>query len=179
MKKLSYFLLHALGLLILIALATGFQTSLWAQLFGTLPGPLIWILFFLYFALYRKPMEAVGLSYLCAAQVYFFGWIPFGFLIFNIIILYGIIYLVKERIFWPGHRYFITASFLVTLLYQFIYLIDSFFFEMIPVRDLMFFERLFQVIITPLFAGPVYFILKWWDRLTDQTPLIESGEVKL
>lgn len=179
MKKLSYFMLHALGLLVLVALATGFQTSLWAQLFGTLPGPLIWILFFLYLALYRKPMEAVGLSYLCAAQVYFFGWIPFGLLIFNIIILYTLVYLVKERIFWPGHRYFITASFLTALLYQIIYLVNSWFFELVPIRDLMFFERLFQVIITPIFASPVYYILKFWERLTNQTPLIETGEFEL
>ncbi len=179
MKKVGYFLLHALGLLILIALGTGFQTSLWAQLFGTLPGPLIWILFFLYLALYRKPTEAIGLSYLCAAQVYFFGWIPFGVLVTNIVVVYSVVYLVKERIFWPGHRYFITASFLATLLYQIIYLLNSWLFELIPVRDFMFFERLFQVIITPLFAGPIYYILKTWDRLTDQTPLIESGELKI
>jgi hypothetical protein len=124
-------------------------------------------------------MEAIGLSYLCAAQIYFFGWIPFGLLIFNIAILFGLIYLVKERIFWPGPRYFVIASFLSVLVYQVIYITNSWFFEMIPIRDLMFFERLFQVIITPLFATPVYYVLKTWEKITNQTPLIESGEIEL
>jgi hypothetical protein len=179
MKKVGYFILHAVGLVLLIALATGFQTSFWAQLFGTLPGPLIWLLFFLYLALYRKPMEAIGLSYLCAAQVYFFGWIPFGLLLFNVIILYGIVYLVKERIFWPGPRYFMIASFLAVLIYQIIYIVNSWLFELLPIRDIMFFERIFQTIVTPIFASPVYYILKFWERLTDQTPLIESGEIEI
>lgn len=179
MKKLSFFIVHAMGLLLLIALACGFQTSFWAQIFGTLPGPLIWVLFILYLSLYRKPIEAIGLSYLCAAQVYFFGWVPFGLLLLTTLFLFGIIYLVKERIFWPGPRYFVMASFLAVLLYQIIYVASSLAFEMIPLRDTMFFERLFQAIITPLFATPVYFVLKAWEKLTNQTPLIESGEVEI
>lgn len=179
MRKIGYFILHAAGLILLVALATGFQTSFWSQIFGMLPGPLIWLLFILYLTLYRRPMEAVGLCYLCATQVYFFGWIPFGLLLFNIITLFGIVFVVKERIFWPGPRYFVIASFLAVLLYQIIYIFNSWFFELIPIRDLMFFERLFQAIITPLFATPVYYLLKTWERLTDQTPLIESGEIEL
>jgi hypothetical protein len=124
-------------------------------------------------------MEAIGLSYLCAAQVYFFGWIPFGMLLFNVVVMFGIIYLVKERIFWPGPRYFLMASFLTVLVYQFLYVFSSWLFEIVPVRDVMFFERIFQAIITPIFATPVYYVLKAWEKLTDQTPLIETGEIEL
>ena len=179
MKKVTLFLIHALGLLLLIALATGFQTSFWAQLFGSLPSPLMWLLFILYLALYRRPIEAIGLSYLCAAQVYFYGWIPFGLLLLNIVMLYGIVSFVKERIFWPGVRYFVIASLLAALLYQVIYLLNSWAFELIPVRDLNIIERVFQSIITPIFAAPVYFVLRLWERVTSQTPLIESGEIEI
>lgn len=179
MRKLVFFIIYALGLVLLIALATGFQTSFWAQLFGSLPSPLVWLLFILYLALYRRPIEAIGLSYLCAAQVYFFGWIPFGILMLNVVVLFGIVYFVKERIFWPGARYFIIASLLGGFLYQIIYLVNSWAFEMIPVRDVMIVERIFQALITPIFAAPVYFILKFWERLTYQTPLIESGEIEI
>lgn len=179
MRKFLFFILYALGFLLLIALATGFQTSFWAQLFGNLPSPLIWVLFILYLALYRRPIEAIILSYLCAAQVYFFGWIPMGLLLLNIVILFGIVYFVKERIFWPGARYFLIASLLGVFLYQVIYLVNSWAFELVPIRDFMIFERVFQAIITPIFAVPVYFILKFWERLTSQTPLIESGEIEL
>lgn len=179
MKKVGYFLLHALGLVLLTALATGFQTSLWTQLFGTLPGPNIWVLFILYLSLYRAPREAIILSYLCASQVYFFGWVPYGLLLLNVLCLFGVIYFVKERIFWPGPKYFLLASFLTVSFYQVTYLFNSWFFEVVPVRDLMLVERLFQSIISPLFAIPVYFVLKGWEKLTNQTPLIESGEIEL
>lgn len=179
MRKISYFLLHAIGLIFLLVVATGFQTSFWTLFFGALPGPMIWLLFFLYLALYRRPIEAIGLSYLCAVQLYFFGWIPFGLLVLNIVILYGIIHLVKERIFWPGPRYFVIASCLATLIYQIIYIFNSWLFELIPIREIMLFERIFQAIITPLFAIPVFYVLKGWERITHQTPLIESGEVEL
>jgi hypothetical protein len=165
--------------LILIALATGFQTSFWAQIFGNLPAPLVWVLFILYFALYRKPLEAIGLSYFCAAQIYFFGWIPIGLLLLTILMFYGIVYTVKERILWPGSRYFLIASVPAIALYQILYLLNSLAFESIPVRDWMIFERLFQTLITPIFATPVYYLLKSWDKLTEQTPLIESGEIEI
>ncbi len=176
MKKLILYFVYFFSLLLFTVFATSLQTTLWYQLFGSIPGPLLWLLIICYINIYKKPTEGILLNYFLVIQIYFFGWLPIGFLWFLILILFGITMFIKKRIFWGGPRYFLYASTLSVVGYQILYLLCSYFFESISVRELDLFERIFQIILTPLFSVPVYNFMKLLERWTDQVPLLETGE---
>ncbi len=179
MKKLLLYLLYIIGLQLITAFITSAQTSLWFNFFGSLAGPMLWLLILVYINLYKKPVEAILLSYFVGIQIYYFGWIPIGFLFSLILILFALTWLVKERIFWPGHSYFIYASIASVVAYHFLYITFSWGLETIHVKEFNLLDRIFQCLITPIFAVPVFYTLKLLERLTDQTPLIETGEYQL
>jgi hypothetical protein len=178
-KKFLHYLLFIIGLQFIAIFLAGIQTSLWFHFFGTIAGPMLWLVLLVYINLYKKPLEAILLSYLIGVQIYFFGWIPFGFLFSLILILFSLTWLVKERIFWPGHGYFLYATIASVVTYHLIYLVCSWSFETIHVREFNLVDRIFQCIITPVFAIPVFYIIKLLEKWTDQAPLIETGEYQL
>jgi hypothetical protein len=166
-------------LLLTTAFLTAFQTSLWFHFFGNLAGPMLWLIVLVYVNLYKKPLESILLSYFLCLQIYFFGWIPIGFLFTLILIIFTLTWIIKERIFWSGHGYFIYATIATSVAYQLLYLFCSWTLELVPVHEINFLDRVFQCLITPIFALPIYYFLKLIERLTDQTPLIETGEYQL
>lgn len=179
MKKILLYFLYIIGLQLITVFLTSIQTSLWYHFFGSLAGPLIWLLILTYLNLYKKPLEAILLSYFVGVQIYYFGWIPIGFLFTLILILFSLTWLVKERIFWPGHGYFMYASIASVVAYHILYLLGSWIFEGVHIRELNLLDRLVQCLITPIFAIPVFYILKFLEKWTAQTPLIETGEYQL
>lgn len=140
---------------------------------------MLWLIVMVYINLYKKPFEAIILSYFLGLQIYFFGWIPIGFLFTLILIIFSLTWMVKERIFWPGHGYFVYATLATSIAYHILYLFCSWWLESLPVRELNFLDRVFQCLITPICALPVYYLLRFIERWTDQTPLIETGEYQL
>jgi hypothetical protein len=178
-KKLLLYFLYIIGLQIITAYLTSIQTSLWYHFFGSFAGPMLWLLIIVYLNIYKKPLEAILLSYFIGVQIYYFGWIPLGFLFSLILILFSLTWLVKERIFWPGPGYFMYASAASVVAYHIIYVVCSWMFESIHVKEFNLVDRIAQCLITPLFAIPVFYILKYLERWTDQTPLIETGEYQL
>jgi hypothetical protein len=178
-KKFLLYFLYIISLQIITVFLTSIQTSLWFHFFGSIPGPMIWLLIIVYLNIYKKPIEAIILSYFIGIQIYYFGWIPMGFLFLLILILFSLTWLVKERIFWSGHSYFVYAAITSIIAYHIIYLSCSWLFESIHVRELNLMDRLIQCVITPFFAIPVYYILKFLEKWTSQTPLIETGEYQL
>lgn len=179
MKKLLLYLLYIVFLQIITVFLTSIQTTLWYQFFGNIAGPMLWLLIIVYLNLYKKPIEAILLSYFVSIQLYYFGWIPIGFLFSIILIIFSLTWLVKERIFWPGHGYFMYASIASVVAYHILYLLCSWLFESVHVRELNLVDRVFQCLITPVFAIPVFYILKFLEKWTNQTPLIETGEYQL
>jgi hypothetical protein len=160
----------------LALLVASFETTVWFQIMGNIPGPQVWLLIVIYVCLYRKPAEAILLIYLISSLIYFLGWIPWGLLVIDLMSLYGILYLIKGRIFWSGSGYYWMASVGGVAVFHILYLLSSMMLEKNSVRSLELLDRIIQFILTPMFSAPVYFTLKWIEKKTDQTPLPESSE---
>lgn len=168
------FLLFAL----LMTVLCGFQTSLWYQLFGGVPAPLLWINLILYVALYRKPFVAIWVIYALGFIAASFSAMPLKMVFVTLFILFALIYAVKSRVFWSGSGYYTIMSIFTAVAYHVIYYTLSQILEpnsatLLPV------ERLVQIILTPSFAFPLYWLLARIDHWTHCEVLQESGGVEL
>lgn len=168
------FFLLALTMMLLCA----FQTSFWYQLFGTVPGPLLWINLLIYIALYRRPFLAIWLIYALGALAIAFTFMPLKMMLLSLLILFTIIYAIKSRFFWPGSGYYTLMCFIGAIAFHIIYFSISFMFEHnhTAVQP---FERFVQIMLTPSFAFPMYWLLARLDRWTRCEMLQESGGVEL
>lgn len=167
-KDKGLYFLFAIAILLLVMLTAGFQTTIWYQVFGTLPAPQFWLAIVLYLFLYRKPKEALILSYLSVSLLFFFGWFPLGIMYFNVLALFVLIYIIKERIFWPGSGYFWVLTLVGTLLWHLVYVLSSLFFESQPLKTYDILDRLIQILLTPLVSTPLFYVLRWLEQLTEQ-----------
>lgn len=166
-------------LLLFVAVLAGFQTTLWFQVFGSIQGPSLWLLVLVYFAIYRTPKEALVLSYLTSLVLFFFGWMPVGLWLFNILIFWFLIWIVKERFFWSGSGYFWIAAAVSTFVWHVLTISTSYFVEDVSLRSVEFFNRTLQILLTPLFAVPIYYLIRWIEKIFDQPPVPQAGEALL
>lgn len=166
------------GLLFLTALLLcSFQTTFWFQLVGSIPAPLLWLNLLLYLSLFRTRTEAVLINYFLGLALASYTSLVTGTFLLLILVLTFCTHLVKERIFWPSTRYFVGASFLLTCFYQFCILAFSYYFDPLTF-DWNIWPRIVEILLTPLFAAPVYMLLQWVDRLTERESMGErSGGV--
>lgn len=152
---------------------SGLQTTFWYQIFGDLPVPQVWLLIVLYVLLYRTPwwswIEVYALALVFAA----FTSTPLGILWMKFFAVCLLVTFVKNRIFWTGPRYFLIASFGVTFSYQVISLLVSQIFEdnPAPIEVLNF---LANMIVTPLFALAIYWLMSMIDSYTRKDPTLDS-----
>src|SRR5947208_2907425 len=70
----SYFF----GLLLVIFILFGLQSTFWYQIFGTISTPLLWLNLILYLGLYRKTLEAYLTSYALGFIFCAFSVTPLG-----------------------------------------------------------------------------------------------------
>lgn len=154
-------------ILALIFLFAAFQSTFWFQIFGPVPAPLLWLNVILYLCLYRKPFEALILSYAIIYILRHFTAFPIGYLWLNILISGSILIYIKNRFFWPGPRYYFFASLGFTFLFHFVSLILSFSFEQRPMA-VQFFLRLAEIIFTTSTSIPIIIMMTYLDRLTIQ-----------
>lgn len=162
-------------LLLLVSIfVCSFQTTFWFQILGGLPAPLLWLNILLYVSLYRRRTEAILINYALALVISPFTSTGLGTLWLLFFVLTVSIGLVKNRMYWPGIRYFILASFWTTLAYEIAFLALSQVFERHP-ADWNLYSRSLEIVLTPLLAGPIYWILSLVDRLSEREPLPERG----
>jgi hypothetical protein len=169
--------LHLLNGFLLMAttlMLCSFQTTFWFQVVGGVAGPMMWLLVFLYIALYRKRTEAIFINYGLALIISPFTSMGLGTL-WTITLIYTLVVsFVKERVFWPGTRYFIAASALSTVALQLISWLLSRVLESNPIGAQVG-PRVMELILTPLWAAPVYWILSYVDHVSERDPLPERG----
>ncbi len=168
---LNYF---SVGLVVL--LVSSLQTTLWFQIFGNLPTPLIWLNVVLYLGLYRAFMDGILTIYGVGILLLPFTGMPLGVLWISLLTIFLAMRFVKKRIFWPGSQYFFLASFGVGIAYHLAYLITSHSIEVNP-APISFFHRLFEIVFTALTAVPVYLLMHWVDLRTNKDLLPESGGI--
>lgn len=154
-------------------LASGFQTTFWYQLFGSIPAPQVWLIIILYLALFRKTLTSISIIYLIALFLNPLTGMPLGYVWLTLGLLFMAANYAKKRVFWPGSRYFLIASFLFSLSYQIIYFSISRWMDTNP-APVHFFPRLFDILLTTSVAVPIFLFLTWVDKITDQDTLPES-----
>lgn len=165
-----------LNFLILIAgliLLAGMQTTFWFQLFGNVPSPLLWLNLVVYVALYRKPFPAIFTIYAMGFALLAFTSMPLKMMWINLLILFILVYGIKSRVFWTGSGYYTIMCAFSAVAYHVIYFLSSILIEKNPASfDLL--ERIVQIILTPSFAFPMYWVLLKIDKLSQDELMPEA-----
>jgi hypothetical protein len=171
-------LLNFLIMVAVLLTVSGFQTTFWFQLFGHVPAPMLWLNLIVYVSLYRKPSHAILWIYAMGFILLAFTGMPLKMMWFSLIILFGLIYMVKSRVFWSGSGYYTIMCTFSAVAYHLIFLGISWVLE----KNMASFEmvdRLVQIVLTPSFAFPMFWILAKIDKLTQDEMLQESGGLEL
>lgn len=172
-RKIFLYIINLLLVLILSALALSFQTTVWFHFFGQFPSPNFWIVALIFFTLYRKPFEGIFIIYLICTLVVSYTSMPWGLTLFNGLIVFFFGQTFKGRIYIPGVIYFLLVSVVGVLTFHIAQYSLSAFFNDAPLFEL--FDRLLQIMLTPIAAFPIFYAYGWIDRLTGYEHLIETG----
>jgi hypothetical protein len=176
----NWFRRNFLNLLLILAttfVLSGFQTTFWFQMFGSLPSPLLWLNMVLYLILYRKPVEGILTVYAVGLVLNPFTAMPIGVIWTTLLLVFGAVSFIKKRVFWPSSRYFFFASFATALVWHLAYIIVSHIFEGNP-APVSFFHRIFEIVFTGLISVPIYTLMSFIDHATHKETLPESGGIE-
>lgn len=155
-------------------LAGGLQTTLWFQFFGPIPSPLLWLVLIVYVSLYRSQPWSLWIIYALSFVLLSYSALSLGLIWALMLILYTSVTSLKNRFYWGGVGYFTLMVFFASGLFQMSYWILSQIVEKNPSQFLVY-SRLGQILVTPLFAPVLFFLLKFLDRWTlEEEPLLES-----
>ncbi|MGE3759650.1 MAG: hypothetical protein AB7H97_17925 [Pseudobdellovibrionaceae bacterium] len=179
MRVNFYYFLNLLLLLIITVILGAIQTTLWPQLFGGLPAPILWLVLIAYLGLYRRFWESIFLVYACAACLAPYTAMSIGFYMLLLLILVALVQFAKTRIFWPGPGYFLIAVASLGVAYHVLHISMSYFFEAVPMTSLEILSRLIQILLTPMTAIPLFFIFQLIDRISHYDTLTEVGGGRL
>lgn len=178
MREASLVVSNYIVFLLLCFLLTGIQASLWLQLFGYFPGPILWIPILNYWAFHRRPIEAVIMAYFIVYILSTMTGMPLSIIFVSVLACYLLIFLLKDRVLWSGPSHFTLSTAISAYTLPFVILVTSWAFEDQPIVDFQFFNWILSPLITALislFLYPVFIIL---DRLTAKgTPRDNESEV--
>ena len=166
MRELSLVISNYIVFILICFLLTGIQTSLWLQLFGYFPGPILWIPVLNYWAFNRSPMEAIIMSYLIVFILSTMTGMPLGIIFISVLACYGIIFLLKDRVLWSGPSHFTLSTAITGYSLPIIILVTSWSLENQPVTDFQFFNWILSPLLTALFSLFLYPVFIIFDRLT-------------
>lgn len=171
-------LLNFLALFALLLLLAGFQTTFWFQLFGNVPAPLLWLNLVVYVILYRKPVPAIFTIYAMGFILLTFTAMPLKMMWFSLLILFTLVYGIKSRVFWSGSGYYTIMCTFSAVAYHLIYFTGSMVLEKNP-ASFEIVDRVVQIILTPSFAFPLYWLLAKVDRVSQDELVHEPGGLEL
>lgn len=171
-------LLNFLVFLAVLMLLAGFQTTFWFQLFGNVPSPLLWLNLVVYMILYRKPFPAIFTIYAMGFILLTFTAMPLKMMWISLIILFTLVYAIKSRVFWSGSGYYTIMCAFSAVAYHLIYFFGSMVLEKNP-ASFEIVDRLVQIILTPSFAFPMYWLLAKIDKVTQDELVHEPGGLEL
>jgi hypothetical protein len=161
-------------LVVAMIVAASFQTTFWFQVVGGIPAPLLWLNVVLYVILYRKTVEAILINYGLALVLAPFTSTSIGMLWSLMLVLSVITSFAKKRVFLPGMRYFVVSSLGITLVYQISSVLLSYLLDPNP-SGWNLYSRFLEILFTPLCAAPTYWVLSFFDRVSEKEPLPERG----
>lgn len=147
-------------------LACSFQTVFWYQVFGHLSPPLLWLSVANYVILSRKTPQSLFWLYLLVAVAGIFSSTSLGLLWLVIFAYYWAIVLFKNNFYMESTSYFVLINFGGSFLFHILFWLCSHLLEVNPTR-ILFLDRLTQILLTPLFSIPIYYLLKKWERFAN------------
>ncbi len=167
MKSNRLIIIRIGAIIIFFLNMTSLQTASWFSIFNYFPSPLFWFPIIIYISLYREDFEGIFLIYVLTFSLSTLTSSPIGVLFTLILGVWAVIKVIKERFFIPGIQYFLVTTALSCLVYQILQLLLSVFIEGGPfLENLVLLERFTQILLTPLIALPIYYVLRWLDRIT-------------
>ncbi|MDG0816120.1 hypothetical protein [Bdellovibrio svalbardensis] len=178
MKLRWSILLNFLIIVAVLLAVAGFQTTFWFQVFGNVPAPLLWLNLIVYVTLYRKPFPAIFTIYAMGFILLTFTAMPLKMMWISLLILFTLVYLIKSRVFWSGSGYYTIMCGFSAVAYHLIYFFSSMVLEKNP-ASFEIVDRLVQIILTPSFAFPMYWILAKLDKVTQDELMHEPGGLEL
>ncbi|MFN8845271.1 MAG: hypothetical protein ACK5V3_13185 [Bdellovibrionales bacterium] len=158
-------LIYILGLLALLLLLSAFQTVFWYQTIGRLSPPLLWLCIINYVILARREPQSLLLVYVLAIAASSMSSIGVGVFLIVLFSYYWLVVIVKNHFYIDSLGYFVLINFSGSAAFHIIFYVVSQLMENLG-TPLLFFDRLTQVMLTPLFSVPVYWMLKKWERIT-------------
>lgn len=168
-------ILNTLALFLVLLVSLGIQSTLWPQIFGSIPSPQLWLIVIVYAIVYRPPRFSLFLIYGLGLGVLSTTATSMGMLFLNLLILYSLVSLFKSRFYWGGVGYFTLMCFIASLSFHLIYLLASGLVE-VHMAEVLFWQRAAQILFTPFAAVIFYPILKKLDQWTfSEEILIETG----
>lgn len=162
----------------LLILVAGFQCTFWFQLFGNVPAPLLWLNMIVYVTLYRKPFPAIFTVYAMGFVLLAFTAMPLKMMWISLLLLFTLVYGIKSRVFWSGSGYYTIMCTFSAVAYHLIYFFGSMVMEKNP-ASFEIIDRLVQIILTPSFAVPMYWVLSKVDKISQDELIHESGGLEL
>lgn len=162
-------------LLVIATLLCAFQTTFWFQIVGGSVAPQLWLNLVIYVILFRKPFEGLILIYFFAILMRQWTAMPLGVMWLSFLILHMILVFLKSRVFWPGTRYFVLASIVGVCVYNLINVILSRTLDNNPVT-FQFLRFVMEMILTPIWAAPIYWLMTAIDEWTLKDASAEGAE---
>lgn len=174
MKGKSAFITSlSLYLLFLGLLATA-QTTLWYQIFGSFPPPVLWLPVLVFMSLTQELYEGLLLIYLSGFFLSFLTSMPTTQLLLILLSLFFTIRMIKNRIFMPGFKYFFFICLLSGFILQFYQYLFYWIFDNLTISFSNLFYQFVQSILTPLAAAPIYYALLKIDHLQEKKDSAQS-----
>lgn len=171
-------ILNFLALLLLVMISAGFETTVWFQFMGSIPGPMIWLSAMVYLSLYRRPLSGILSIYFLSFSLVGFSLIPLKMLWFPLVMIFFFTHTIKSRVFWSGAGYFVLMCIASSFIYHIGFILTSKWLEP-NMATISFLDRTVQIFLTPLFAWPTYRILHFVDRITQTEDLQNSGGIEI
>jgi hypothetical protein len=155
-------------IIIFTLIVSSLQTVVWPTFAGNIPSPMFWLAIFAYNSIYLKIPRALILNYFLVIILSVFTSATIGMLLSLTLVITVSLGYFKSRIFWPGLKYYLMSVTAVCVLFH----VASYLFSQIvdqnPVGFIPF-ERSLQIILTPLAAAPIYWMMEWLDRFDDKS----------
>lgn len=174
MKNQWLILLNFLALAFIAEVACSFQTSLWMQVFGNFPAPMLWMVQLTYSVLHRRIFEGVALVYVTTLVLSAFTVEPFEHLLLINLFCLIFIQIVKNRIYWSSPTYFMLMTGATAFFHVVLLVILSQFLDKSPVRSPEIFQSCLSILLTMLSSLPLYRGFLALDRITERDETAES-----
>lgn len=163
-------ILHILFALIL----SGLQTSMWPGLLGHIPAPQFWLCWILYLGLYRGFFEALFMSYFFGLMMTSMTSLHLKVIWLSLLTLVSLTSFARNKVFWPGLRYFVMASFIMAVGWHVVVFTLATVLEPQPAAPEVI-ARIFEVLLTTLTSPLVYAVMTWLERFRPDDTSVTAG----